>query len=156
MANGDVLTLVAGHQAFAAPTGGGVQQVSLIGPFTVNFNDPEVDNDGVAVATLDVGVVILAAWAVTTVEWLANGAASGHYAAVTRGPGTGLPLAEYQGFGPLNSGPSFGAEGPATTVTHLIMSTTADARILTVGVFPASGTFTTGSLDAYALIATPA
>lgn len=65
MADGDVLQIVGGHQAFAAGGAGAAQQVSLLGPFTFD-KDSVLDIDGswASLVALEEGTVVIRAWAV--------------------------------------------------------------------------------------------
>lgn len=132
--------------------GGGVAAVglllSLVGPYRVNYNDPGIDVDGVAVATLDVGTLVVEAWLVMPVDF----AAGGVFAAVSLGSGTGS-LTEYSDFAQGTAGQEAAS---SAAVTHRPQFVVGSPRPLTVGVFPASGSFTVGAVDCYAIIATPA
>lgn len=126
----------------------------IIGPFKVACNAPGIDDQGVAVADLTPGDVVITTWVVATAEWVADGQNFGHQATVGRGPGSGQALVEYANFGVVDAGP-FGIEGPADRITHRLAHVTATARSLTVSVYPASGSFTSGELEVRALIVTP-
>jgi hypothetical protein len=157
MADGDTLQIVAGHQAFAAPVGG-VQQISLIGPFRVDFDDVGIDGDGVVVATLDEGTLVLTAWLVCLTEFVANGSGSGHSAYVGLGPSSGTLTNYDTNFAPAGNLPEIaGLEALSdTAISHRPQFVSAGGQPLTVQVYPASGTFTAGATDCYAIVATPA
>lgn len=62
MAEGDTLQIVAGHQAFAAPTGG-EQTVTLLGPFHVDHTTVGLTGTGGAVvADIAAGQRVIRAW----------------------------------------------------------------------------------------------
>lgn len=73
MADGDVLTLVAGHQAFAAPTGG-VLSIHLL-TFHVAHDDQGadpsqvLDQSGIPLVELDPGVLVLDVAILPTETW---------------------------------------------------------------------------------------
>jgi hypothetical protein len=142
--------------------GGGVAAVGLVvtllGPFHVNYNAAGIDVLGVPVATLDEGTLVLKAWLVVTAPFLVGGTESGHSAFIGLGPDSGN-LTNYEtnfaipGEGPAIAGQEAHSDTP---ITHNSQFVAAGGQPLTVAVYPASGSFTAGGVDCYAVIATPA
>jgi hypothetical protein len=142
--------------------GGGVAAVGLVltllGPFHVNYNAAGIDVLGVPVATLDEGTLVLKAWLVVTAPFLVGGTESGHSAFLGLGPESGN-LTNYEtnfaipGEGAAIAGQEAHSDTP---ITHNSQFVAAGGQPLTVAVYPASGSFTAGAVDCYAVIATPA
>jgi hypothetical protein len=154
-----------GHEiAVEAPTAsaeraGTTQQVSLVGPFRVNYNDPGIGGDpGVAVTTLDEGTLVLKAWLVVITRFIADGTDSGHSAYVNLGVDAGTLTNYDTNFGSPGSVPAIvGQEAQSdTAITHTSQFVAAGGQPLTVAVYPGSGSFTAGAVDCYAVIAIPA
>ena len=105
MADGDLLTIVAGHQTFAAASAvPGVQTVSLLGPFAWTPTALEVSN-GTSVdtgLTVPAGALCIKAFAVLTDD--VTGDTSGQFLYVETGSVTRHTLSVYDlGFGYPNT-----------------------------------------------------
>lgn len=59
-------------QAADVGGGGGGSGVSILGPFTVNWDDAGVNNNKIDVADLAQGTIIIRAWAFKTEAWVAG------------------------------------------------------------------------------------
>lgn len=76
MAEGDVLQIVGGHQAFAA-SAGGAQQLTLLGPYRINFDDAGMAANGAGVTVGDFlpqDAIALWAWDILLTSWSDVGA----------------------------------------------------------------------------------
>jgi hypothetical protein len=140
----------------ALPGGGAAQAISLVGPFRVNYNDAGIDGDGVAVTTLDEGTLVLKAWLVIVTPFIAGGTGLGHSAFVSLGPDSGT-LTNYETFDSPGEGALLAGQEAKSdiAITHNSQFVAAGGQPLTVAVYPASGSFSAGATDCWAVIATP-
>jgi hypothetical protein len=133
----------------------------LLGPFRANFDDIGIDADpgGFAVGvTIPQDTVVIKAWVTAVTSWVADGSDAGHSCYLGLGIGAGILTSYETNFGasPL-SPPADGHEASATGLIHYSQVVTAvGGSPLTVAVYPASGSFTSGALDVYAIIVSPA
>lgn len=163
MADGDVLQIVAGHQAFAAPTGGGVQTVTLLGPFAIAYDDAGIAtaNPPILLAALAAGTVIVRAWMEDTAAWVSD---AGNVRviiciAADSDPTTFEDIVSY-GAAANASQADFGIEGVSVAVPSPLPFRSASAILachLGVYAYATGGNnLIAGAGNIYALIATPA
>jgi hypothetical protein len=132
---------------------GGVQTVSLLGPFTVTFDTPGLEGGTAVISPAqDANAVLIKAWAVMREDFIvldnleiyvSNVDGSASYT-VTHYNGPDFPDLNTLEVGPVTGQLYFAKSALFTPYPYLC-----------VGAFPTAGNFTEGAFDVYALIATP-
>lgn len=155
MADGDVLQIVGGHQAFAAGGAGAAQQVSLLGPFPIDKDFDDGDPGAPIVLGGPYAGLLVDLWLIAGADWDVglslgiSGSADGS---------NGRDLTQYDSPVRLQAGGTVEAEALRTDVSPMgnfrFSRVTSGSFYLYAANYDAPAT--TGTADVYALIATPA
>lgn len=164
---GDSLQIVAGHQAFAPPTGAGATQtVSILGPYRVAFDtegvnqtggDPTAFSDGgyVQLGAMPDGAMVIGVWAERVSAWAGGGGSTFTVSYAIQADGDVDNSITFASGIPINSGATIA--GVAAILRGLFPSGMYPARSVAGAFLMASGSFdappTQGEADLYALIA---
>jgi len=141
--------------------GSGSGGISVIGPFTVDFDTPNVNEDYIELAGSEIaaGVIILRAWAVVTTNWTANQAGTAHQLYISMGAGTAA-LMSYRETTLQSVIAGHELQAAQTSLSDVnpyeIQIVGAGGAELYAEVYAEAGDFTAGALDIYALLYTPA
>jgi hypothetical protein len=142
----------------AVSSGSGVQQLSLLGPYTVNYDDPGIGADIVYVADIDPDVYVVNAWFLPTTQWnhVLAPASSSFYITIKHGPDD-VVVANYDRVGSSQptSEPTVTLGDANSSIYKQVVKTGPLARV-GFQAFPDAGSvFFQGVADIYLLIATP-
>jgi hypothetical protein len=130
----------------------GIQTIRMLGPYTVNYNDPGIGEDIVSVAELPVGAVVVDSWAFVTVGFISTPAPDPpeHQFYIHLGQGTGI----IKSYALSNGGDEPGREpGRLSLTTSGGIQIVQEGGNLSVEIYPNAGVFTQGVAEIYALIA---
>lgn len=143
--------------AAAATLGGGGGGPTLIGPFRVDYDDPNVGSDVTNLVELTAGDLVLAAHIIVVAAWECAGPFAGFYVSVdTDGAGSGgANIVEYNHANANVEGGEPGVTGDAGYTNYRAAAMAASGSHLRFEAYPDSGSFTAGSADIYALVVTP-
>lgn len=141
------LVLVDGARAsgIASPADAGLR---LLGPWTVDYTEPGVNDNGVATFPLAEGTVVVRAWAVHSTGWTTDGCADDNQIELNLGSGTGSLTSYY----PVPCTTSVAGIEYASREYGKAQVVPAGGRDLIVNVWSAGASFTAGSLNVYALV----
>jgi hypothetical protein len=144
--------------------------ITRLGPFRVNYNTPNI-GDGIKVADLDAGTVVIGAWVEVLVPWDAH-ADDARVDVCAGGATWGSPNFNYFTVTASRVGANIGPTAPDADVApaalvrefptggQVTSSQNSPVRLVTAGALVActanDGSATQGSADIYAIIATPA
>jgi len=128
--------------------------IRLLGPFTVNFDDPDIGTDVHDVVELDPGLIVLNAWFLPTTEWSAGGAAHSFYIHVSFESGS-TSVAIYEGAQTQNAHTEPEGAGPTPSILKRITTTTTGS-MLQFEAYPEADVWTAGVADIYLLVGVPA
>lgn len=135
--------------------GGGDSATQLLGPFTVNYNDPGVGDDFVSVAALPAGAIVIDAWAFVPTAFTSDPAPTQpdtHQFLISLGPNTGL----IRSYALADAASSVGMEPGRLALTEAGgIEIVQPGASLSVELYPAAGVFTAGVAEVYALIVEP-
>ena len=135
--------------------GTGEQTIRLLGPYIVNFDHADVNNDLIYVADLDAGLLVFDAWFVAPTEWMAGGDNLNDYYIGVEQDGQNLYVSEYSLVSTSTTASPQDTDG--TKHRSRIVRTIAGAQ-LTFEAYSGAGAappFTAGVAHIYALIAEP-
>lgn len=151
MADGDVLTIVSGHQAFAAP-GAGAVATELLGPYVVNFDDTDIGSGTHVIGPLDPDLIVLNAWFFPTTAWVTTSGApptSSFYISVDH-LGGGTTVASYDG---VQTGqPQSEADPVGSGTVFKLVALTIAGDTLGFQAYADDGTLTQGVAAIYLLV----
>lgn len=143
----------------SAASTGGEQTIRLLGPYTVNFDDPGIDDYAEVGEVIAAGTLIVSAWVVITTGLVSNPAGDGHSIYVSLGQDTGGMLAAYASVASsdVTIGEPIWINNDGTGIGgKRIGMVPSGGRHLNISMYPGQGVFTAGVVDVYALIAEPA
>lgn len=138
--------------------GGGGGGLDVLGPYTIDWDNPGVNSASIELAPLAQGVVVIRAWAFVTEAWVTDQGDGFQFAIGLGAAGADWYVTDY----PNSNGSLQSFEAPGSSLvpatewgTRVAAVTGADWKLWGDVWINGSGTLESGSLDIYALVYTP-